>query len=76
MLLFTRVYLWKWILFVVCDVVEELASRAILHDQEKIFRSLNNLVHLNEVRVANELKDMDLPADPFNVRNVDNLLFL
>lgn len=72
-----RLIFVNWcILLVVGDVVEELASRAILHHQEKILGGLDDLVHLDQIGVPDQLKDVDLSAHSLDVRDVHNLLLL
>lgn len=64
------------VLLLLGDVVEELATRAVLHDQEEVLGRLDNLVELDEVRVADQFEDVDLAGDTFDVRYVHDLLLL
>lgn len=66
----------KWLLFLLSDVVEELSSCAILHDEEEILGCLNDLVELDEMWVANQFEDVYLAGDTLDVRNVHYLLLL
>jgi hypothetical protein len=41
------------------DVAEELAIAAVLHNYVQAGRRLNDLVHLNNVRMSDDLEDVD-----------------
>lgn len=70
----TGFILFKSLLF--HNVLEEFAFWDILHDKEKLFGSLDNFVKLNQVRVANLLKNVDLSGDSLNVSHINNLALL
>ena len=52
------------------DVVEELALFHELHDQEELFRSFDDFIKLDYMGVPDQLEDVDLPADPLDVRHL------
>ena len=58
------------------DVVEQLATAAILHDHVKLFFGFNYLIELNNIRVSDLLQDFDFPCDSLNVFLVVDLVFL
>ena len=58
------------------DVVKELATAGIFHNQEDACLCLNDLVQFNYVTMANTLKNLDLANHAFNVCLVSNTLFL
>lgn len=45
------------------DVVEQLSARHKLHDHENVGRSGNNLVELDDVRMAEKFKILDLSTN-------------
>ena len=61
---------------VVNDVVEQFAVLHILHNQEKILGSLDDLVELDDVRVPHSLQDVDLPRHSLHVGHVHYTLLL
>lgn len=52
------------------NVVEEFATRCILHDQEKLLARLNDFIKLHDVGVSHYLEDMNLTHDSGYVRLV------
>jgi len=52
------------------DVVEELTARGVLHDEVELLRSLYDLVQLDDVRMADQLQDVDLSRHSLNVRDI------
>lgn len=66
----------EWILLVVSDVVEEFAPWTVLHDQKQILRGFNDFVHLDQIWMPDELENMNLSADSFDVRNIHDFLLL
>lgn len=58
------------------DVVEELASISVLHDQVKLLGRLDDLVKLNDIWVSNHFQNMDFPRHSLNVIYILNLVFL
>lgn len=48
-------FISKILLFLVCNVVEKLPARAVLHDQKQVLGSLNDFVKLNQIGMADEL---------------------
>ena len=56
--------------------IEQLTSVCVLHDHEKLLLSLNNLVELNDIRMANLLQNFDLPSDTLHVFLIVDLLLL
>lgn len=57
------------------DVIEEFPSRHILHDQEELPRRLNDLVQLDDIGVAHDLKDLNFAHDSRYIALVFNLFF-
>ena len=49
------------VLFALDDVVEQLPALHVLHYQEELLRGFDYLVELNDVEVADQLQDVDLP---------------
>lgn len=49
------------------DVIKELATGCILHYQEKLFASLNDLIQLHNIRVTHDFQDMNLAHDTSDV---------
>ncbi len=68
-------YIKKRIHFTVHDVVEELASGCILHDDEDILLCFDDLVHLSDGRVLGNFKDMQLSRNTLNISDVFDLSF-
>lgn len=64
------------VLLALDDVVEELAALHVLHDEEELLGGLDDFVELDDVGVADELQDVDLPRDALHVRHVHDLLLL
>ena len=58
------------------DVVEQFAPTCILHDEEKLLGSLNDLVQLNYVWMAHDLENMDLTHDSRNISLILDFVFL
>lgn len=58
------------------DVVEQLATTAILHDHVKLFFSFNYLIELDDVWVSDLLEDFDFPCDSLDVFLVVDFVFL
>lgn len=42
------------------DVVEEFATTGVLHDQEELLGSLNDLVELDDIGVPDDFQNVDL----------------
>jgi len=59
-----------------CDVAEELAVATVLHYNEESSRRLYDLVHLNDVRMANNFEDVEFSTHSFNVGDFGDLVFL
>ena len=49
------------------DVVEELAAAHELHDQKQLLRRLDDLEQLDDVRVPDQLEDVDFARDALYV---------
>ena len=58
------------------DVVKELSSACVLHDQIELLRSLDDLVELDDVRMADELEDVDLSGNPLYIAHILDFLLL
>ena len=58
------------------DVLEQLTTTSILHDQIKFFLCLDDLVELHYGRVANNLQDVDFTGHSLDIVHVNDLVFL
>ena len=47
------------LLFALDDIIEELTTFHVLHDQEELLWGLYDLVELDNIGVANQFQDMD-----------------
>lgn len=45
------------------NIVEQFATRRILHDEEELARRFNDLIQLHNVRVSHDLQYIDFPHD-------------
>lgn len=50
-------------------VVEELTVLHVLHHQKKLFGGFDYLIELDDVRVPDQLQDVDLSGHPLSVRH-------
>lgn len=57
------------------DVLEQLTTRAVLHDEVEVVLVLYHLVELDDVRVSHLLEDRDLSIDSVDVRLIFNFIF-
>ena len=57
------------------DVVEELTTWCVLHDQEQLLRRFNNFIQLHDVRMSHYLENVNLSHDPGNVCLVFDFVF-
>lgn len=57
------------------DVVEEFALFHELHDEEELFRRFDDLVKLDDVRVPDQLQNMNFTRHTFHVCDLSNLAF-
>ena len=53
--------------FILNNVVEQFSLSCKLHDQEKLFRSLDNLIKLDDVAVSDCPQDLYFPRNPFYI---------
>lgn len=51
-------------------IVEEFTSRGILHDEIELSLRLYYLIKLNDIRMPNQLENVDLAGHAFNIRHV------
>lgn len=58
------------------DVVKQFSSTKKLHDQEKIFWRLNDLIQLDDIGMTDKFQDVDLSCDSLNVSDVNDFVFL
>lgn len=56
-----------------CNIVEYLPVAAVLHYQEESLGCFNNLIQLDNCRVSDNLENVDLPLNSFDVIDVFNL---
>jgi len=55
------------------DVVEQLATRSVLHYQVEFLGSLYNFIELHHLRVLNNLQNVDFPGHSLHVGYIDDL---
>ena len=58
------------------NVIEELSSICVFHDQVKLLWRLDDLIQLDDIRVADHLENMDFTSDPLYIVHVLYLIFL
>ena len=58
------------------DVVEKLAAVRVLHDEVQLLGRLDDLVELDDVRVADHLQDLDLAGHALHVRHLADAVLL
>lgn len=58
------------------NILEEFAAPRVLHNQEKFFFALNDLVELDDDGVSDNLEDVDFSADTVHIRRIHNLVLL
>ena len=58
------------------DVIKEFSTTCIFHNQEKLLRSFNDLIQLNDVGMSNYFQNMYLTHDSSNICLVFYLVFL
>jgi hypothetical protein len=58
------------------DVVKQLTSTCIFHNQIKLFLSFNDLVELYDLGMANNLKNVNFAGDSFDVSYINYFSFL
>jgi hypothetical protein len=58
------------------NVVKQLATAGVLHDQVQLSRRLNDFVQLDDVRMPDELEYVDLSCNPLHVCNLHDALLL
>ena len=68
----------KWFFYfrMLRDVVEELATLGILHDQVQLFGRFNDFIELNNVWMSDHFKDVDFTRYSFDVVNVKDFILL
>lgn len=57
------------------NIVKQLAVLYVLHDEEEMAAGFDDLVQLDDGRVADELQDVDLPRNSLHIGHVDYFLF-
>ena len=58
------------------DVIKELTSFSVLHDEMDVGFGLDDFIELDDVGVAEDFEDADLTGDAFDVGLFDDFLFL
>jgi hypothetical protein len=58
------------------DIIEELTTRSILHDEIQLPRSLDDLIQLHYMLVPNEFQDVNLPSHSLDICDIDDPLLL
>lgn len=58
------------------DVVKQLTATGIFHNEVQFFLCLYDLIELHNLRMPNDLKDVDLSRYPLHICHIDNLAFL
>lgn len=57
-------------------VVEQFATVDVLHHQEQVLSRFDDFVQLHDVRVPNQLQNVNFSADSFDVSDIYNAAFL
>ena len=57
-----------WQFWRIADGIKKVSSFNKFHDQEEMFRRLDDFVHLNQEGVPDELHYFDLSTDALNIR--------
>eukprot|EP00437_Effrenium_voratum_P067494 CAMPEP_0181504056 /NCGR_PEP_ID=MMETSP1110-20121109/57287_1 /TAXON_ID=174948 /ORGANISM="Symbiodinium sp., Strain CCMP421" /LENGTH=121 /DNA_ID=CAMNT_0023632881 /DNA_START=326 /DNA_END=688 /DNA_ORIENTATION=- len=58
------------------DVVKQLPTGTILHDEIQLTWCLYDLVELNYVRMLHQFEDVNFPGNSFHISNIHNSLLL
>ena len=58
------------------DVVEDLTTLRVLHNEVQLLRRLDDFVELDDVRVADHFEDVYFAGHSFNVVDILDLVFL
>ena len=64
-----------WYPCLLYDIVEEFTPARKLHNQVQLARCFNYLVQLDDVRMANQFQNVDLPSDSLHVCDVRDATF-
>lgn len=56
--------------------IKKLSTACVLHDKVELFRSLDYLIELNDVRMPDQLQYMYLSGDPLDVADILDFLLL
>ena len=67
--------LWLFDSLILNYVLEKLATASVFHYQVKLLWSFYNFIKLDNVRMPNQLKDVDFSGYSLNVGNVLNFVF-
>ena len=57
------------------NVIKKFSTLSILHNQIKSLFGLNNLVHLNNIRMSDYLQNMYFPCNSFDISDVLDFVF-
>ena len=55
------------------DVVEKLTALSIFHNEVQLFLGLNDLIKLDNLRVSDNLQNVDLSGHALHIGNVNDL---
>lgn len=58
------------------NVIKQLSTLCVFHDEMNVSFCFDNFVELNDIWMTQYFKDTDFPGDSLNVRLFDNFLFL
>jgi hypothetical protein len=58
------------------NMIKELSTTAVLHDEIQLARRLDDFVQLDNVRVLDQFQYVNLPCDSFNIGHVNNPFLL
>ena len=58
------------------DVVEKLAPLSIFHNKVQLFLGLNDLIKLDNLRVSDDLQNVDLSGHTLHIGNINDLRLL
>jgi hypothetical protein len=57
------------------NVVEKLASTCIFHNKIEFFLRLNDFIKLYNLRVSNDLENVNFSGNSLNIRHIANFAF-
>jgi len=58
------------------DIVEKFTALGVFHDEVEFLLSLDDFIELNDLRMTDDLEDVNLSGDTFHIGNVADLRLL